>query len=37
MRVIARLMWHSAVNFEAKAGEIRAQVAELTAAHPLYG
>ena len=36
MAVIARLMWQTATDFEAKAGDIRAQVARLTAKYPLY-
>ena len=36
MAVIARLMWQTATEFEAKADEIRAQVAQLTAKYPLY-
>ena len=36
MTVIARLMWQTATEFEAKADEIRAQVAQLTAKYPLY-
>ena len=36
MAVIARLMWQTATDFEAKADDIRAQVAQLTAKYPLY-
>ena len=36
MAVIARLMWQTATGFEAKADEIRAEVARLTAKYPLY-
>ena len=36
MAVIARLMWQTATDLEAKAGDIRAQVARLTAKYPLY-
>ena len=36
MKVIARLMWQTATAFETQAGEIRAQVAQLTGKYPLY-
>lgn len=36
MKVIAECIYHAATNFEAKADDIRATVAELLAAHPLY-
>ena len=36
MKVIARLMWQTATAFENQAGEIRAQVAQLTGKYPLY-
>ena len=36
MAVIARLMWQTATDFEARAGEIRDQVARLTGKYPLY-
>ena len=37
MKVIGKLIWQTATEFEAKADAIRAQVAELTAKYPLYG
>ncbi len=36
MAIIGRLIWRTATEFETKADDIRAQVAELTAKHPLY-
>ena len=36
MAVIAALMWQAATDFDAKAGEIRDQVAQLTGKYPLY-
>jgi glycine hydroxymethyltransferase len=36
MKVIARLMWQTATDFDAKADEIRAQVKALTDKYPLY-
>lgn len=36
MAVIGRLIWETATEFEAKADEIRAQVAQLTGKYPLY-
>ena len=36
MKVIARLMWQTATDFENKAEEVRAEVAALTAKYPLY-
>jgi glycine hydroxymethyltransferase len=36
MKTIARLMWETATDFDAKAEQIRGQVKELTDKHPLY-
>jgi glycine hydroxymethyltransferase len=36
MRVIARLIWLTATEFETKADEIRAEVAKICAKYPLY-
>ncbi|BDF71024.1 serine hydroxymethyltransferase [Oscillospiraceae bacterium] len=36
MEVIGRLIWKTATEFEGRADEIRADVAELTAKYPLY-
>jgi glycine hydroxymethyltransferase len=36
MRVIARLIWLTATEFESKADEIRAEVAKICAKYPLY-
>jgi glycine hydroxymethyltransferase len=36
MKVIARLMWEAATEFETKAEDIRAQVKSLTDKYPLY-
>ena len=36
MKVVGRLIWQAATDFEAQADAIRAKVAELTAKHPLY-
>ncbi len=36
MRVIASLIWQAATDFEAKADELRANVAQLTGKYPLY-
>ena len=36
MKVIGKLIWQTATEFDAKADAIRAQVAELTAKYPLY-
>ena len=36
MKVIGRLMWETATEFETKADAIRAEVAQLTAKYPLY-
>ncbi len=36
MRVIARLIWLAATDFEAKADEIREEVAKICARYPLY-
>lgn len=36
MKVIAKLIWMAATDFEAQADHIRASVAELTARYPLY-
>ena len=34
--LVGRLMWQAATEFDSKADEIRAQVAELTGKHPIY-
>ena len=36
MKVVGKLIWQAATDFEAQADAIRAKVAELTARHPLY-
>ena len=36
MKVVGELIWLAATDFEAKADEIRARVAQLTAKYPLY-
>ncbi|MCI9118463.1 MAG: serine hydroxymethyltransferase [Flavonifractor sp.] len=36
MKVIARLMWETATDFDHKAGSVREQVAQLTGKYPLY-
>ncbi len=36
MRIVARLIWQAATEFEARAQDIRAQVAQLTEKYPLY-
>ena len=36
MKVIARVMWQTATNFEGNQENLRAQVAQLTAKYPLY-
>lgn len=36
MKVIARLMWETATDFDAKAESVREQVAQLTGKYPLY-
>ena len=36
MKVVGKLIWQAATDFEAQADAIRAKVAELTAKHPLY-
>ena len=36
MKVVGRLIWQAATDFEAQADAIRAKVAELTTKHPLY-
>ena len=36
MKVIGKLIWQTATAFDAKADDIRAQVAALTAKYPLY-
>ena len=37
MKVIGRLMWQTATEFETKADAIRAEVKTLTDKYPLYG
>ena len=37
MKVIGRLLWQTATEFETKADQIRAEVKELTEKYPLYG
>ena len=36
MKVVGRLMWEAATDFENKADDIRAEVARLTGKYPLY-
>lgn len=36
MKVIGRLIWQTATDYDEKAGQIRAQVAEITEKYPLY-
>lgn len=36
MEIIAKIMWQTAVDFEGKQDDLRAQVAQLTAKYPLY-
>lgn len=36
MAVVARLMWQTATDFDAKAEDIRSQVAQLVGKHPIY-
>ena len=36
MEAIAKIMWKTAVDFEGKQDDLRAQVAQLTAKYPLY-
>ncbi|MPM54128.1 hypothetical protein SDC9_100901 [bioreactor metagenome] len=36
MEIIGRLIWQTATQFDAKAEEIRAQVAALCGKYPLY-
>ena len=36
MKLVGRLMWEAATDFDAKADEIRGAVAELTGRHPIY-